>query len=62
MKFSLPYETTILVNEPSILDEDNFDSTIAIIPIILIIGFAIFIFRRRKESGIINKLKISFKS
>ena len=48
----LPYETTILVNEPSIIDEDNFDSMTVIIPIILVIGFAIFIIRRRKKAAL----------
>jgi len=39
----------ILVNEPSNLEGDSLDSTMIIIPIILIIGFMIFIIRRRKK-------------
>ncbi|MBT3685681.1 MAG: hypothetical protein HOG44_01585, partial [Nitrosopumilus sp.] len=45
----LPYETTILVNEISELEEDAFDPTVIAIPIILVIGITIFIIRRRKK-------------
>ena len=48
----LPYKTTILINEPSNLDEDSSDPTMIIIPIILVIGFAIFIIRRRKKAAL----------
>ena len=48
----LPYKTTILINEPSTLDEDSSDPTMIIIPIILVIGFAIFIIRRRKKAAL----------
>ena len=46
----LTYDTTILVNESSNLERDSLDLTMIIIPIILIIGFSIFIIRRRKKS------------
>lgn len=48
----LPYKTTILINEPSNLDENSSDPTMIIIPIILVIGFAIFIIRRRKKAAL----------
>ena len=48
----LPYKTTILINEPSNLDEDSSDPTMIIIPIILVIGFTIFIIRRRKKAAL----------
>ncbi|MSS86135.1 MAG: hypothetical protein CK526_03910 [Thaumarchaeota archaeon] len=48
----LPYQTTIIVNQPAILDGDNFNPAIVIIPIILVIGFAIFIILRRKKAGL----------
>ena len=51
----LPYKTTILINEPSNLDEDSSDPTMIIIPIILVIGFAIFIIRRRKKAALSTK-------
>ena len=47
----LTYDTMILVNEPSNLEGDSLDSTMIIIPIILIIGLSIFIIRRRKKSN-----------
>ena len=47
----LPYETTILVNEISELEEDAFDPTMIAIPIVLVIGIIIFIIRRRKKQN-----------
>jgi hypothetical protein len=46
----LIYNTTILVNEPSSLGGDSFDPIMIIIPITLIIGFSIFVIRRRKKA------------
>ena len=46
----LPYETTILVNEISQVEESSFDPTMIVIPIILVIGVGIFIIRRRKKT------------
>jgi hypothetical protein len=46
----LTYDTTILVNESSSLEGDSFDPTMIVIPIILIIGFSIFVIRRRKKA------------
>ena len=45
----LTYDTAILVDEPSNLEGDSLDPTMIIIPIILIIGFSIFVIRRRKK-------------
>ena len=45
----LPYETTILVNEISEVEENAFDPSLIAIPIILVIGVAIFMIRRRKN-------------
>lgn len=50
----LPYETTILVEEPS-NDDDSEDYTLmVIIPIVIVIAVAIFIMRRRKKEEIQN--------
>ena len=48
----LPYKTTILINEPSNLDENNSDLTMIIIPIILVISLTIFIIHRRKKAAL----------
>ena len=60
----LPYETTLLVNEPSILNENNSDPTMIIISIILVIGFVIFIIRRRRKAALslITRLILNVKS
>ena len=47
----LPYETTIVVNEISEVKENSFDPTMIVIPIVLVIGAAIFIIRRRKKQN-----------
>jgi len=47
----LPYETTIVVNEISEVEENSFDPTMIVIPIVLVIGAAIFIIRRRKKQN-----------
>ena len=48
----LTHDATILVNEPSNEDENTGDPTMAIIPILLIIGAAFYIIRRRKKAAI----------
>ena len=45
----LPYETTIVVNEISEVEESSFDPTMIAIPILVIIGIVIFVIRRRKK-------------
>ena len=45
----LPYETTIVVNEISEVEENSFDPTMIAIPILVIIGIVIFVIRRRKK-------------
>ena len=44
----LPYETTILVNEISTVEEETFSPEYIIIPIIIVIVIALFLIRRRK--------------
>ncbi len=46
----LPYDTTILVKEPSNGDEEGPDLAIIVIPIILAIGAGIYMMRRRKKA------------
>ena len=48
----LTHDATIFVNEPVNEDEDTSDPSMAIIPILLIIGAAFYIIRRRKKAGI----------
>jgi len=50
----LPYETTILVEEPSNENETEDNTIIIIIPIAIVIIVAIFIMRRRKKEEIQN--------
>jgi len=45
----LTYNAAILVDEPSNLEGDSLDPIMIIMPIILIIGFSIFVIRRRKK-------------
>jgi len=45
----LPYETTILVNEISTVEEETFSPEYIIIPIIIVIVIAVFLIRRRKN-------------
>ncbi|EIJ66205.1 hypothetical protein BD31_I0368 [Candidatus Nitrosopumilus salaria BD31] len=48
----LTQNATIFVKEPSKNDENAFDPVMIIIPIILVIGFAVYIIRRRKKTTI----------
>jgi len=50
----LPYETTILVAEPSNNDDSEDYTIMVIIPIVVVIAVAIFIMRRRKKEEIQN--------
>ena len=45
------YDTTVFVKEVS-SDEESSDSTLAIIPILIIIGVGIYVIRRRKKAAI----------
>ena len=45
------YDTTVFVKEVS-SDEESTDSTLAIIPILIIIGVGIYVIRRRKKAAI----------
>ena len=46
----LPYDATILVEEPSNDEEPGPDPTMIIIPIIAVIGIGIYVIRRRKKT------------
>ena len=48
----LTHDTTIFVDKLSNNNEGSFDSTIIIIPIIILIGMAFYIIRRRKKTSI----------
>ena len=48
----LTHDTTIFVEKLSNSNEGSFDSTIIIIPIIILIGIAFYIIRRRKKTSI----------
>ncbi|NQV40631.1 MAG: hypothetical protein HQ505_08930 [Nitrosopumilus sp.] len=48
----LTHDQTIFVNEPSNDDENATDPTMIIIPILLVIGSAFYIIRRRKKAAI----------
>ena len=50
----LPYETTILVKEPSNNDDSEDYTMMVIIPIVIAIAVAIFVIRRRKKEKIEN--------
>ncbi len=50
----LPYETTILVEEPSNNDESDDNTMMIVIPIVIAIAVAIFVMRRRKKEEIEN--------
>ena len=50
----LPYETTILVEEPSNNDESEDNTMMIIIPIAIAIAVGIFVMRRRKKEEIEN--------
>jgi hypothetical protein len=50
----LPYETTIMVNEPSNHDDSEDNTIYIIIPIVIVIAVAIFVLRRRKKEEIQN--------
>jgi len=45
------YDTTVFVKEVS-SDEESTDSTLAIIPILIVIGVGIYVIRRRKKAAI----------
>ena len=48
----LTHDTTIFVDKLSNNNEGSFDSTIIIIPIVILIGMAFYIIRRRKKTSI----------
>jgi len=50
----LPYETTILVEEPSNNDESEDNTIMIVIPIVIAIAVGIFVMRRRKKEEIEN--------
>ena len=50
----LPYETTIMVNEPSNHDDSEDNTIYIIIPIVIATAVAIFVLRRRKKEEIQN--------
>jgi hypothetical protein len=50
----LPYETTILVEEPSNNDESEDNTMMIVISIVIAIAVAIFVIRRRKKEEIEN--------
>ncbi|MDH3610219.1 MAG: hypothetical protein OEM79_00505 [Nitrosopumilus sp.] len=50
----LPYETTIMVEEPSNNDESEDNTLLIVIPIVIAIAVTIFILRRRKKEEIQN--------
>ena len=47
----LTYDTTVIVKEVS-SDEESTDSTLVIIPILIVIGVGIYVIRRRKKAAI----------